>query len=642
MKICSLSTRLVAATLLLVVAVCSVFGVFTWLYFSMRTHRDAEREARTESTEVMARIASIDELSGQRVGDAMHLLQDLGASKGAPSLKGTSSLGSKQVPNLLFGGQSQVENFEIVDRVRERNGGTATIFAWNGRDFTRISTNVLKPDGSRAVGTILDSSGKAYAALSLGQTFSGVVNILGVPYTTSYLPLKDGSGQLVGALYTGYRLDSIAALGRSIVDAHILDHGFVALLDPTGTVLVHGAQVTDKDLNAIRKDASGWTVTQATYPAWGYQVYTAYPTSDVTWRTIDTLSVLTAETTILVGLIFLLLMIMLKRLVILPVKTLTAHLNDADLSTELDISRSDEIGGLATAFNLFVARIRHTLIDVQDRATATCAKSNEIQAIAQQAVNSLTGQCREAESATDVVTQLSRDIASTSNHTNDASVQARDAAEAARLGVQQVEATSARIQQLAVDTQESANRVSSLSGRVREIGSIVGVIEEIAAGTNLLALNASIEAARAGEHGRGFAVVAGEVRRLAERTAQATQQVGSLISGIQNETQQAAADIAGACLHAEEGANAVAGLSQTFEQISRLVFEVNDRIARIADAARGEASAADSATSTMRIVATNARESADGAEMVDGGGRLPSLDRNWRKARRAGGPVPGG
>jgi methyl-accepting chemotaxis protein len=214
------------------------------------------------------------------------------------------------------------------------------------------------------------------------------------------------------------------------------------------------------------------------------------------------------------------------------------------------------------------------------------------------------------------VTQLSREIANTSSHTNDASVQAQAAAEAARQGSQLVTTTATRMQQLASDTEESAGRITALSDRVQQIGSIVSVINEIAAGTNLLALNASIEAARAGVHGRGFAVVAGEVRRLAERTAQATQQVTSLVDGIQDETGKAAADIGEACTHAREGADAVNSLSETFTQISQLVIEVNTRISHIAQAARQEADSADSATCTMQLVAASATESAAGAEMV--------------------------
>ena len=616
MRIRSLGIRLVAATLLLVVAVCSVFGVITWLYFSMRTQRDAAREAGLESAEVLARFANIDELSSQRVGDAMHVLQQQVQLLGDPSLKGSASLNGASVPNLVFGSQPQVENFQVVDRIRDLTASTATIFSWDGANFTRISTNVMKPSGGRALGTVLDPKGKAFAALAQGLVFKGVVNILGSPYITSYSPLKDSAGHLVGALYTGYRLDSITAQGRSIEDAQILDHGFVALMDTSGKVIVHGRQISDQDLGKIRADHSGWVIAEAAYPAWGYRVFTAYPTSDVIWRTISTLMVLSSETVILVGLIFLLQLIMLKRQVIRPVKTLTSRLDDADLNTVLEVELQDEIGNLASSFNLFVARIRHTLLDVHDRASATFAKSNEIQTIAQSSVASLVQQREQAEGASGVVTELSRAIASTSNHTDDASVQARAAAEAARLGGEQVAATFSQMEQLAADTQESANRVGSLAERVQQIGSIVGVIEEIAAGTNLLALNASIEAARAGEHGRGFAVVAGEVRRLAERTAQATQQVASLVSGIQSETSQAASDIGAACTHAQGGAKAVSGLRETFSNISQLVFEVDTRIARIAEAARQEASSADSATSTMQMVATSARESAEGAEQV--------------------------
>lgn len=616
MRNCSLGARLIAATFLLVVVCCSVFGIFTWLYFSLRIQKDAQREANEKSAEVLARIASIDELAGQRVADAMRLLQRESSLAGASSLKGESRLGSANVPELSLGGRSVVGNFEIVDRVRAIAGGTATIFAWNGQDFIRVSTNVLKPDGSRALGTKLDPQGKAYAALRQGNSFKGVVNILGVPYTTFYTPLHDAAGRTTGALYTGYRLDSIEVLSRSISDARILDNGFVALIDASGKVLVHGSNISDKDLEEIRAKSSGWHVKEITYPTWGYKVLTAYPMSEVNWRTISTLSVLTVETIILVGLIFLLQIYMLRRLVVKPVAALTGSMNNADLNTQLDSSRCDEIGGLASSFNLFVGRLRHTLLDVHDRAAATFTKSNEIQKIANVTMSNLAGQCRQAESASEIVAHLSQEIASTASHTNDASEQARAAAEAARQGSEQVTTTSTRMQQLASDTQESAKRVALLSNRVQEIGSIVGVIEEIAAGTNLLALNASIEAARAGEHGRGFAVVAGEVRRLAERTAQATQQVATLVAGIQEETQQAASEIGEACNHAQEGANAVSGLSQTFEQISSLVFEVNDRIAKIAEAARQETSSADVAKNSMQEVASSAQQSADGANQV--------------------------
>jgi methyl-accepting chemotaxis protein len=256
------------------------------------------------------------------------------------------------------------------------------------------------------------------------------------------------------------------------------------------------------------------------------------------------------------------------------------------------------------------------MIQVRDGSAAATAKSGEIRDIAHEAEASLTEQCQRAEDAATAIVQLSDDITGNSNRTREVTEHTRAAADAARNGNEQVRSTVALIQSLSEDTQQSANRITSLSERTRQIGSIVGVIEEIAAGTNLLALNASIEAARAGEHGRGFAVVAGEVRRLAERTAQATQQVAGLISGIEGETSQASTDIMAACAHAVKGAEAVWGLGVTFERISGLVIEVDGRMAQIAEAGQREADSANSVSDTMHRMAASTKETAGGAGFV--------------------------
>jgi len=616
MKIRSLGQRLMIATFLLVAIVCSCFGFVTWSFFSIRTQKDAGMEAERESIEILAHIASIDETSSLRIESAAQTLQHLGLAEGPASLKGTASLHGVPVPNLVFGNRSQIENFEVVDRIHNLMGGTATVFVWDGSNFTRIGTNVLKPDGSRALGTVLDPQGKAYAALSQGLPFKGVVNILGVPYTTSYLPMKDSVGHLIGAFYAGYRLDSLRALTNSMANVRILDRGFVALIDSNGQVLARSRHADGQTIERIRKSASGWVVRSDTYPAWNYQVLTAYPLADVYWRTVQMLLALSSETALLVGLILLLQHFLLTRLAVRPVQTLTARMDDADLGTVIEIAREDEIGDLAQSFNRFVARLRSSLLQVQDRASAAFEKSNEIHRVARSAVDGMVEQSRQAVSASDAVAQLSEQIAATSSHTGDASLHAQTAAEAAREGSSLVASTSAQMEQLAADTQESASRVASLNGRVQEIGSIVGVIEEIAAGTNLLALNASIEAARAGEQGRGFAVVAGEVRQLAERTAQATQQVASLVASIQEETGKVVSDINLACHHAEQGAASVSSLNRTFDRIASVIGEVNERIAHIAESARQEVSSADSANGTMQSVASSARNTASSAEQV--------------------------
>ena len=91
-----------------------------------------------------------------------------------------------------------------MDDVQKQVGGTATIFVKSGDEFVRVATNVKKDDGSRAIGTVLDPKGKAFAAIAKGESYFGEASILGKPYITGYEPIRDASNSVIGVYYTGY------------------------------------------------------------------------------------------------------------------------------------------------------------------------------------------------------------------------------------------------------------------------------------------------------------------------------------------------------------------------------------------------------------------------------------------------------
>ena len=181
MKRSSLGMHLAVSSLGMVLFVGLIFGLIAWHMVSGQVGSQAEQDAAQQSDEVIGQLTTIDQLSRAQVESGMRVLEDQGKAKGSPSLKGTASVAGKQVPDLHLGAESQVMNFALVDHVKALAGGTATLFVWDEDNFVRVTTNVMKPDGSRAVGTVLDPKGKAFAALSSGQPFNGVVDISASP-----------------------------------------------------------------------------------------------------------------------------------------------------------------------------------------------------------------------------------------------------------------------------------------------------------------------------------------------------------------------------------------------------------------------------------------------------------------------------
>ena len=140
----------------------------------------------------------------EKVKAAMALLKAEAAKLGPLRIEGTDAAGGSEVPAIYFGSTMINNNFDLVDGVVSKAGGTATFFVKSGSGYVRVATNIKKDDGSRAVGTVLDPSGKVIAAIRDNKAFYGEATILGKTYITGYEPIHDTANNVIGIYYVGY------------------------------------------------------------------------------------------------------------------------------------------------------------------------------------------------------------------------------------------------------------------------------------------------------------------------------------------------------------------------------------------------------------------------------------------------------
>lgn len=259
---------------------------------------------------------------------------------------------------------------------------------------------------------------------------------------------------------------------------------------------------------------------------------------------------------------------------------------DGDLTVSLEVHGSDEIADLSRNFNAFVGKIRNTIANVTISSAQLSTSGDEMSAIADTINHALDQQRQETEqlaTAMNEMTATVQEVARNASQASDAAVQADGKASDGKRAVNQV---SSSINNLAGEIDTAANVILELEKQSTRIGTVLDVIRGIAEQTNLLALNAAIEAARAGEQGRGFAVVADEVRTLAGRTQQSTQEIQAMIEHLQAGTRNA--------VQAMEQGKAKASLSvEQADQARKLLDEIAASVSIISDMNLQIASAAE-------------------------------------------------
>ena len=265
----------------------------------------------------------------------------------------------------------------------------------------------------------------------------------------------------------------------------------------------------------------------------------------------------------------------------------------------LRLDSKDEIGTLAEAMNGMQTALGGIIGTVAETAGSLTGSAASMRSASDQIHRRIDQQSQQTQQAATAMQEMSASIAEVSRHTQSAAETARSAAQTAREGGLIVKQMLGSMHSIANAVTETSSTVGLLGEDSKRISQIVTVIDEIARKTNLLALNAAIEAARAGDQGRGFAVVAGEVRRLAESTAQATGEIGTMIQEIQDRTKTAIASMASGTGTVQEGVVTTTQAGEALERIIGMAERVDRMITQIAIAASQQAAAADQSSASL-------------------------------------------
>ncbi|PUB10890.1 methyl-accepting chemotaxis protein [Yoonia sediminilitoris] len=473
------------------------------------------------------------------------------------------------------------DSHELVDQVGLVSGETATLFVWDSQegDFIRATTNIIKPDGNRAVGTYLGKQNPVFAAMQRGETYRGEAVILGKPYLTVYQPVFGPGSNVIGILYVGVERTVIdaaaAAKGNAllITSSVAVGLGVLAVFFVTSLLLRPLNTLSD----VIGRLASGDLDIEIPFDNQTDEIgaiasrVTSFKADIQNNKKLEAEQrIIQEEQTVAMGFLG----DGLKRLA------------QGDLTQRIQSSVTQPFPAqyepLRNDFNAVIDSLSSTLDDVNLVASGVTSTAGSIAMMSDTLARRVESQASTLAQSANTLTQLSQS--------------GKEIAENAANADQMVSRSLTLSSESRQVLNDATNAIQEIEESSDQINQIIAVIEDIAFQTNLLALNAGVEAARAGEAGKGFAVVASEVRGLSMRATDSAREIRTLITASRSKISD------GTVLVQNTGRS----LGQLLSQVEEMGAVIKDIAVSLTEQAKGQSDVTSSVQQLDHITQENA------------------------------------
>jgi methyl-accepting chemotaxis protein len=575
-----------------------------------------------------------------------------------------------ELPSMTLGGVPLYRNFESVDWIKNLIGGTATVFQLHDNKLIRVSTNVIKLDGERAVGTYIPDNSPVYKAIIKDEVYYGRAFVVTGWYMSAYKPIKDQAGKVIGALFVGvnekeYQDELLNELSKVVVGKT----GYIFITDQKGNYILSQKRQRDGENIWNSADATGNKFIQEMITKAGDLADTSYNIHYYQWlnkgeaesrlkitgvayfrqwdwvigvsayqdefldavKNIQRSTLYICLISIILGaaLAYIFAMYMANNFKKLASKMGIVANGDLTVVSENNSGRN-EIAEMSASFGSMLENLKRLVQEIYSNSNTTAATAGQLSASTEE-INSTTEQISlSVDEIAKGSLSLSHSAAETKEQTDELINSIKTISSLAASSVQKASEVNAMAKQGSISAKianekmvaiknnvnSSGKSIEELVEKSKQINRVIEVITKMSNKTDLLALNAAIEAARAGEAGKGFGVVAGEIRKLAEESQKSASQIDKMINEVVTTVENVVTIMQTSSQEVEASTGIVNEALLALDHISQNVLELTSHIEMISNDTEQQLRASELVQESISTVSTVAEESAAASEEV--------------------------